>query len=1021
MSGFLDTPAPRWFTIPAHRPFLEDLAEGVWRALSPLGADALAGAVVLLPTRRAARSLAEAFLTVAGARAVLLPQMRPIGDLDEGEAPFEAGDLAHDLPPAISPLRRRFELAGLVVEHEALLERKLDAGSALELADALAAFLDSCQIEETGDPDKLRSLVEGDLARHWQVSADFLTLALEAWPKRLDVLGMMDVAARRVALTRRLEARWRASPPTEVLVAAGSTGSAPATADLLGAIAQAPRGCVVLPGLDTSLADSAWDEVGEQHPQGAMRRLLDRAGVARGEVRDWDPAPEAGLAGRWRRRVVNEALRPPDSTADWLAQIAALRAEGEAVGIDPIAEGLAGLSVVTARTEEEAATVAALLLREALETPGRTAALVSPDAALARRVSARLTRWGVTADSSAGQPLAAAPVAVLASLVARAAADPTDPVTLLAILKHPLTRLEMETNDLRSARAALERYGLRGPRPGGWDGLNLRLQETLARSHADETPSETRIAALSEALGLLPVIRDALALAGAPYTGETSTPAEAARALTLTLEALAAGPLGGLGDLWAGTAGETLAGVLAALMEDSDALPEVTRAGFSELLDGLLAGETLRPGGASHPRLRIMGVLEARLVRADLLVLAGLEEGMWPQAAPIDPFLSRPMRERLGLPPPERRIGLSAHDFAQAACAPQVVLLNSERRGGAPAVASRWLWRLRTLAGGAGLDLPGRRDTIAWARALDAPMDNPPDSLKTAARPRPTPPVEARPRKLAVTAVERWLRDPYGLYAREILKLRPLDRPDEPVEALARGSAIHKAFERFALEHPDELPAGAEGLFAALLLEELRRAGMREARMAREHALAANVAPWVIDFERRRRPGARLIVESQGELAFDAPGGRFTLTAKADRIEARGAGADILDFKTGQAPSARQVRAGLSPQLTLTGAILAEGGFSELGRLDPGDLLYVRVSGGRTPGREESRGAGEAADLAAQALAGLKRRVFLFDDPATAYPSWAAPQFIGRYGGDYDHLARLWEWHVIGDGEGEEA
>ena len=269
--------------------------------------------------------------------------MRAIGDLDEGEPPFEAGDLALDLPPAIGPLRRRFELAGLVVEHEALLERKLDAGSALELADALAAFLDGCQIEETGDPDKLRSLVEGDLARHWQVSADFLTLALEAWPKRLADLGLMDVAARRVALMRRLAERWTGpsarracwSPP-------GSTGTAPATADLLAVIAGAPRGCVVLPGLDRSLADGAWDQVGEQHPQGAMKRLLDRAGVARGEVRDWDPAPEAGLAGRWRRRVVNEALRPPEATADWLAQIAALRAEG-AAGIDPVAEGLAGL------------------------------------------------------------------------------------------------------------------------------------------------------------------------------------------------------------------------------------------------------------------------------------------------------------------------------------------------------------------------------------------------------------------------------------------------------------------------------------------------------------------------------------------------------------------------------------------------------------------------------------------------------------------------------------------------------
>jgi ATP-dependent helicase/nuclease subunit B len=280
--------------------------------------------------------------------------------------------------------------------------------------------------------------------------------------------------------------------------------------------------------------------------------------------------------------------------------------------------------------------------------------------------------------------------------------------------------------------------------------------------------------------------------------------------------------------------------------------------------------------------------------------------------------------------------------------------------------------------------------------------------------------VAARPRKLAVTAVERWVRDPYGLYAREILKLRALDRPDEPVEALARGSAIHAAFERFARDHPGDLPDAAHDLFAAMLLEELRRAGMPQARMAREHALAANVAPWVIEFERRRRPGARLIVEQSGELAFEAPAGRFTVSARADRIEARAHLADIIDFKTGLPPSAKMVRAGLAPQLTLTGAILAEGGFAELGRLTPGELLYVRVSGGRIPGREEGRDEGEASRLADEALAGLKRRVAHFDDPATGYISWAIPQFIGRYGGDYDHLARLWEWHVVGEANGEE-
>ena len=223
------------------------------------------------------------------------------------------------------------------------------------------------------------------------------------------------------------------------------------------------------------------------------------------------------------------------------------------------------------------------------------------------------------------------------------------------------------------------------------------------------------------------------------------------------------------------------------------------------------------------------------------------------------------MRKTAGLPPPERRIGLSAHDFAQAACAPQVVLLHSERRGGAPAVRSRWLWRLHTLARGAGVELPSRPEVLAWARALDAPA-----TFKPATRPKPTPPLAARPREMAVTAIERWIRDPYGLYARSILRLRPLERPDEPIEARARGTAIHKAFEKFAHDHPEALPDNPHLAFADLLIAELEAAGMPRARLTRERALAGNVAPWVIAFEQRRRVGAPL-VEQSGRHSFVRP------------------------------------------------------------------------------------------------------------------------------------------------------
>ncbi len=1010
-ADFLARPGPRWFTIPAHRPFVEDLAAGLMAALSGAGSESLSDAVVLTPTRRAARALAEAFVGVGGGRAILLPQIRALGDLDEGEPPFEPGDLALDLPPAISPWRRRFELARLVADNDHLLERSLDAVSALELADALAAFLDSLAIEEAAPPAHIDDWVEAGLARHWQVSARFLALALEAWPARLEALGMVDVTVRRVALLRALAERWMAAPPAELLVAAGSTGTAPATAALLRVIASAPRGCVVLPGLDQDLADKAWSKVDEQHPQGALKRLLDRSGVARGAVSVWSPPAPGDARGRWRRRIINEALRPAEETADWLTQIDRLREEGAADGVDPIREGLAGLSVIVARAEDETASVAALLMREALETPGRTAALITPDAVLARRVSARLARWGIVVDSSAGAPLAGFPAAELAGLVARAAADAIDPVEWLAILKHPMVRLGLEADPLEARRRRLERYGLRGPRPRDLADVRRRLEAAGARS-------PDLAGALAEPQGLFDALVAALEIVRAAFAGGPIGAAPAARVLARSLEALAAGPAGDVGGLWAGAGGEALVGLLTALIEEADGLPPLTAAGFAELLERLMTAETVRAGAGGHPRLRILGAIEARLVRADRLILAGLEEGVWPAGAPIDPFLSRPMRALAGLPPPERRIGLSAHDFAQAACAPDVVLLRSERRGGAPAVASRWLWRLKTLAAGADVDLSDRPEVLDWARALDAPVEPPPASLRTASRPRPTPPVEARPTELPVTAIERWVRDPYSVYARRILGLRPLERPDEPVEARIRGTAIHKAFERFAQEHPGPLSAAEAAVFEALLIEELAAAGMPAAPLARERALARNIAPWVIAFEQRRRHGAELLIERSGRHVFRTGRGAFTLTAKADRIERRGTSADILDFKTGAPPSRRQVESGLSPQLTLTAAILHHGGFSDLGAMPPGELVYVRVNGGREPGQEIARATGaESLDMALHALEGLKRRVAAFEDVKTPYVSWAAPQFIGQFAGDYDHLARLWEWHVIGEGD----
>lgn len=1030
MTAPFDAAGPRWFTIPAHRPFVDDLATVLFKTLEAEGPEALTDAIVLTPTRRGARALAEAFVKAAGGRPVLLPQIRAVGDLDEGEPPFEPGAIALDLPPAVTPLRRRFELAKLVSENPKAVGRQLDAPAALEMADALAGFIDSLWIEERFHEADVEALA-GDHAKHWALSARVLALALKSWPKRLKDLELIDPTDRRVRLSQALAHQWRERPPGVPLIAAGSTGTAPATADLLGAVAAAPRGCVVLPGLDLRLADDAWDKIvgdeGEQHPQGAMKRLLERHGLSRTDVARW-PNPESTperLRREARERVVNEALRPAAATADWLEQIARLKKEEQETGVAPFEAGLKGLSLVEARTEEETATAAALMMREALETPGKTCALVTPDQVLARRVSAKLARWGVEADSSAGAPLAGFPVGVLVKLVAELACDPAAPVTLLAMLKSPLVRLGLADDARGPAQAAFERQALRGARRDGWPALHKAMTHRREPGRDGKQPKARVLADLALAEPFAAGLEALVAPLHAAFTHGPVPAGDAARVLTERLEALCADAGGDPGALWAGPAGQSAARLLAGLMEDGSALPPVTAKDFRDLLSSLLAEETVRPGGATHPRLKILGAIEARLVRADMLILGGLEEGTWPQGAPVDPFLSRPMRKRLGLPAPERKVGLSAHDFAQAACAPEVVLLHSERRGGQPSVPSRWLWRLETLAKGARpgepTALPRRTDVLDWARALDAADADPPASLKPAPRPAPTPPLAARPTKLFVTRVETWVRDPYAVYARDILGLYPLDRPDEPVDARARGTAIHAAMEAFSEEWPMLPPEHRPTRFSELYLHELRAAGAPETDLARETPLAARAGGWIDAFEAGRREGTvQVLVEREVSLAI--PELNFTLAARADRIEIAGGLAHVIDFKTGGAPSKKQVRLGFAGQLPLTAAMIKRGGLPETGKREPGELLYVQVSGRHPPGKlvecgkpgEIVRDQPASEDLAESAWTGLLSLIRKYQDPAYPYLSRTAPEQI-KYASDYDHLARVREWSVTDD------
>ncbi len=988
--------APAVFTIPAGLSFVDALAQGLLRrhADSP---ESLAAATVLLPTRRACRSLQAAFLRASGGVPLLLPRLLPLGDLDPEELLFEAPSFTAEgeasLPPAISAVQRQLLLASCILSHSRALSAETgnpvtSEDQAIRLAGELARLLDQVETEGLDFAD-LAGLVPEDYAAHWQITLDFLHIVTQEWPRILESLGCVGPAERRRCLAELQAAVWRARPPEEPVIAAGSTGSIPATAELLRTIAGLPGGAVVLPGLDLESDAAVWDEIrlDPGHPQYGMAQLLDRLGIDRAAVRLWS---ETAGTSPSRATFANLALRPPAGTARWH--------EAKAEDFDG---ALAGVQRVDCADPGEEALVIALLLRRQVETPGATAALVTPDRDLARRVAVNLQRWSVEVDDSAGRSLANTPPGVFLRLTAEMLAEHCAPVALLAALKHPLAAGGEAPGDFRRKVRRLELAVLRGARPApGLDGLRAALATT--REAAALLPwfdrLATRLAPLAEALG-----------------GDARSLSDLVEAHLAVAEALAASDAeSGADRLWAGDDGEAAAAFASELREAGLATPVTASLHYPAALEALMAGRAVRPRYGLHPRVAILGPLEARLQHADLLVLGGLNEGTWPVQVDPGPWLSRPMQRSFGLPLPERRIGLAAHDFFQAFCAPRVYLTRAQRVEGTPSVPARWLRRIDALRDGLGLTADLHREETelrAWATALDAP----PAPLRVA-EPRPCPPLAARPRELSVTRIETWMGDPYALYAQEILRLRPLDPIDADPGAAERGTLVHEALERFLKRHPAALPPQALDDLLEIGADVFRPIRAKPGAFAFWWPRFLRVAAWFVAEERARRPAiAESFVEIQGALKIDAPGGEFTLKAKADRIDRRADGSlEIIDYKTGAPPEKKKVDQGYAPQLPLEAAIAAAGGFPGISDNPVGALTYWRLSGGTPPGEILAASKGDPAQLAVQALDGLRRLIATFDDPATPYACQPHPARAPRFN-DYDHLSRIAEWSVAGD------
>ena len=996
-------PAPSFFTIPASADFARTLARGV---VERTGGDPLAisSAVIYLPTRRAARGFGDAFADVLGG-AALLPQFRALGESEDDDHLLDALESRGDgdgvpLPPAIPPIRRRLLLARLIRQWRSAMGETLSFAQAAALAASLARVMDDIETQGA-DLKTLKDVVPAALAGHWQRVAQFLDIIDSAWPAMLAAEGASNPAARQDAALRALARRLADHPGEDLVIAAGSTGSIPATAELLATIARLPHGAVVLPGLDRELDAESWDALDPGHPQYGLRQLLRRVGVERSDVRPWTDAETNGC----RERLLRETLRPAPTTDAWRALADQSPANK---GAADLAQGLNGLSQVTAANPGEEALAIALALREALETPGRTAALVTPDRNLARRVAAEMRRWGVAMDDSAGRPLAHMAAGSFLCLLAQAADAQFAPVPLLALLKHPFARAGQDPAAFRARARELDRWCLRGPRPD--PGLAGVARAIESAGDAYRPPPKDGLIALAAwwhaIAAILAPLEAVYARGEAPLTDILAAHVEAA-------EQLACGDRREGCLLWTGADGDKAAGLCAELKLAAADLPPIEMSSYAPLLRSLAMAVPVREGFGRHPRLAILGPLEARLQRYDLTILGGLNEGSWPQNAGADPWFSRPMRAALGLEQPERRIGQAAHDFAGLAAQPNVLLTRSQKADGAPTIPSRWLQRLEQLTRGLNIAAPAATDYARLAARMNDVVQQ-----RRIARPAPRPPVAARPRRLSVTEIETWLRDPYAIYAKHVLRLLPLDGLDEPVGPLERGNALHKALELFVARHPHAMPDNALEVLAAIADEVFAEQAIPRAALAIWRPRFLGAARAIIALEAERRGGIRQPhVEIRGDLAIAAPGGEFRLTGRADRIDDLvGGGAAILDYKSGKPPSVKQVQRLLSPQLPLEAAMLARGGFKGLDAQETREMFYLGIGDEKTAGKPSP--IPDPMPLSEDAYARLVGRIARFDDVDTPYLSRVIVEKV-RYEGDYDHLARVREWSVSGWGDGE--
>ena len=968
---FEPTPKPRVFGLSPGADFALELVMGIKARLSGQPPEAVARVELILNTRRMQRRVEAVFDSLG---ASLLPRIRLITDLAD---PL---DRVH-LPKPTPPLRRQLELAELV-------RKLIDADPSLaprsaiyDLSQSLGALLDEMQAEGV-TPDDIASLDVTDQSGHWERAQRFLQIVTHYFDPDSDT---PDAAAvNRMALRLKLD-RWRSAPPGHPVIVAGSTGSRGSAFRLMTAVARLPQGAIILPGFDSDMPTSTWDSLrndvrnteamqGEDHPQFRFARLLETLDLGHRDVARWTETPAPCPA---RNALVSLAMRPAPVTDQWLL---------DGPKLPSLSEATQSLTLLEAASPRDEARAIAMRLRQAAED-GVTAALITPDRMLTRRVTALLDRWGILPDDSAGTPAQLTAPGRLLRHIAQLRVNGPTADALLTILKHPLCHAGADRGQHRLWTSELELFirktGIPYPDHAklmAWTGAD-DAQDWLAWI-------DTHLLRPAQA-GLMPL--------------EEHVAQHLAQA-----EAVCAGSTGGEPfELWNRKAGETCRSAFRTLADNAGFGGPIAARDYADLVDNLLHGEEVRDRDAPHPHILIWGTIEARVMGADLVILGGLNEHTWPDAPPADPWLNRRMRQQAGLLLPERRIGLSAHDFQQAIGAKDVWLSRAVRSEDAETVPSRWLNRLTNLLRGlpdtGGPDalkaMQARGDAwLALGQRLEEPIPTSP-----AFRPSPVPPVMSRPNELSVTNIEKLIRDPYAIYGSKILRLQQLHPIQHAPNPLHRGTVIHKVFEEFV----SDTAKNRAPLTEKTLLSVARRILEAEVPWPTDRiqwrVRIEKIARWFVENERARQAHAKpALFETKGGIDIADP--PFRVTAKADRIDLNDrAEAFVYDYKTGTAPSKdRQLQ--FDVQLLVTAALILEGGFDPFSPRFVADARYISLAG---DGTEVPAPLGDCPPD--RTLGMLRSLIDAYRNPDTGYTA-RNRMHKDVFGSDYDQLSRYGEW-----------